>query len=137
MTILNFGRNEFELPSTQVLQGRWNGSYHLIGPLSYCRVLYNVAESHHFKNELLSLCTSLCSKLQSDSKYFSSLMNIAKECLKDRTSSVRSSSILLMGNVIKYGKRAGLPFEDALGMQVCVTITLGILYNSSNTYEQP
>ena len=45
-------------------------------------------------------------------------MNIAKECLKDRTSAVRASAILLIGDVIKYGKIARLPFEDMLGMQV-------------------
>ncbi|XP_067948883.1 integrator complex subunit 4-like isoform X1 [Watersipora subatra] len=82
--------------------------------------LLEETDSHQFKKELLSLCSSLCSQLKSDSDHFVNLMNTAKECMQDRTSSVRSSAILLIGDVIKHGKGAGLPFEDTLGMQLIV-----------------
>ncbi|KAF6036687.1 INTS4 [Bugula neritina] len=82
--------------------------------------LLTKTDSHEFRSELLSLCCLLTAKLKDDPSHYQTMMNVAKQCLTDLTSSVRASSLLLLGDIIKYGRKAGLPFEDTLGMQLIV-----------------
>ena len=66
---------------------------------------------------MLSLCSALTSEVAGNQQHLNHIMTIAKQCLKDSSSTLRSMALLAMSDVIKSG-RGSVLFEDSLGMQV-------------------